>query len=153
MFLYKSSASSMGVSSGKTSFAWVDDNGVVAVRVVASTSGGQSTYAALGGTGNALLTNTPVSVKASAGELRGLDFVNTGASAAYVQIFDVASGSVTLGTTVPKMSKWVPAGGAWEEKFGDDGIQFSTAITVAATTTTTGSTAPATGIIANIVYK
>jgi hypothetical protein len=121
---------------------------------IANTTGGTSTYAALGGTGNALLTNTPVAVKASAGNVYGLDFVNPGSSAAYVQIFDVAAASVTLGTTVPKLSKWIPAFGGWEEKFaGETKISFGTAITVAATTTPTGNTAPATGIIANIVYK
>lgn len=120
----------------------------------ASTTGGTSTYAAIGGTGNALLTNSAVAAKASAGSVYGFDFVNTGTADAYVQIFDVAQGSVTLGTTVPKMFKWVPAGGAWSDTFPDEAkISFATAITVAATTTPTGSTAPATGILANILFK
>jgi len=120
----------------------------------ANTTGGTSTYEACGGTGNALLTNTAVAVKASAGNLYGVAFVNTGGVSAFVQMFDLATGSVTLGTTVPKMVFWVPAGGAWEEKFtGEAKVSFATAITVAATTTGTGNTAPSTGIMATVIYK
>lgn len=125
----------------------------IPVTLNTSTTGGWSTYSAQGGTGNALLTNSAIAIAASAASLGGVDFVNLGGSAAFVQIFNVAAASVVLGTTVPKIVKWVPAGGSWEEKFGDVGIAFSTAISVAATTTTTGSTAPGTGINANIEYK
>jgi hypothetical protein len=129
-------------------------NLIGSVNAAASTSGGTSTYAASGGTGNALLTNTPVAVKASAGCLYGVNLVNTGAAAAYVQLFDLAAGSVTPGTTVPKLSFWVPAGGSWEEKFtGEAKVAFAAAITAAAATTATGAAAPATGVLANIVYK
>lgn len=159
--MYYSTPTTHTCTSGQTCAPLTDSHGEfvpsstfpLSVNIVASTTGGWSTYAALGGTGNALLTSTAVAIKTSAGALGGVDFVNTGIAAAYVQIFDVASGSVTLGTTVPKMAKWVPAGGAWEEKFQDEGIAFTTAITVAATTTTTGLTAPSTGINANIEYK
>lgn len=129
-------------------------NLIGSVSAAANTSGGTSTYAALGGIGNALLTNSPVAVKASAGNLYGVNFVNTGAADAYVQVFDVAAGSVTLGTTPPKLAFWVPKGGAWEEKFtGEAKISFANAITIAATTTSTGNTVPATGVLANVVYK
>lgn len=135
--------------------AIASDQAAVPVALTANTTGGASTFSASGASGgNALLTNTPVAVKASAGNLYGFDFVNTGSAAAYVQLFDAAAGSVTLGTTAPKLSKWVPAGGAWEEKFAGDGkITFGTAITVAATTTATGNTAPVTGILANVTFK
>lgn len=146
----------LGSAAGAASVPVViaSDQAALPVTQSANNSGGTSTYAALGGTGNALLTNSPVAVKASAGNLYGMDFVNTGAADAYVQIFDVAAGSVTLGTSVPTMAKWVPAHGAWEEKFtGEAKVSFATAITVAATTTPTGNTAPSTGIMANIAYK
>lgn len=124
------------------------------VGASSNTTGGASTYAALGGTGNALLTNTAVAVKASAGNLYGLNCYNAGNATAYLQLFDVASGSVTLGTTVPKLSFWVPANGSFDKEFdSEEKIAFLTAITVAATTTATGSSAPATGILANIIYK
>ncbi len=115
---------------------------------------GTLSYSAQGGTGNALLTNTAIAIKTSAGLLFSVNLYNSGASAAYVQFFDLATGSVVLGTTVPKLSMWVPAGGAWEQEFTDQTkIAFGTAITVAATTTANGLTAPGTGIIANILYK
>lgn len=124
------------------------------VDSVASPTGGVSTYSAIGGTGAALLTNTVVSVKASGpASLFGISFVNSGVSAAYVQIFDAAPGSVVLGTTAPKLAFWVPAGGAWEEKWADLGVSFSTAISVAATSTATGSAAPAAGVFAALYYK
>jgi len=131
------------------------DQAALPFAATANSSGGASTYCANGASGgNALLTNTAAAVKTSAGNLYGFDFVNTGNATAYVQIFDAATGSVTLGTTVAKMSKWVPAGGSWEEKFGGEGkITFGTAITMAATTTASGNTAPATGIIANVTFK
>ena len=82
----------------------------------------------------------------------GVGLVNKGTADAYVQVFDAAS--ATLGTTVPKLSFWVPAGGSWEEKFhGESKVTLATGLTVAATTTATGNTAPGTGILANIVYK
>lgn len=118
----------------------------------ANSSGGVSTYAALGGTGNALLTSTPVLIKSGATNLYGVNFVNKGASDAYVQIFDALA--ATLGTTVPKMSLWVPAGGAWEEKYTNEAkISFATGLLVAATGTATGGTSPIAGILGNIMYK
>ena len=119
-----------------------------------SATGGVSTYCFAGGTGNALLTSTVVQVGSTAAHsLYGIDFVNTGSSAAYVQIFDLASGSVVLGTTVPKIVKWIPAGGGWEEKWsGENRLLFSTAISFAATTTPTGSTAPSTALLGNVEY-
>lgn len=129
-------------------------NLIGSINTSANTSGGTSTYAAVGGTGNALLTNSPVAVKASAGNLYGVSFVNTGNVTAFVQMFDLATVSVTLGTTPPKLAFWIPPGGSWEEKFPDEAkVSFATAITVAATTTATGGTAPATGVLANIIYK
>ena len=142
-------------SANATPVVIASDQGALPFAATANTAGGASTFCANGASGgNALLTNNPVAVKSSAGNLYGFDFVNTGAAAAFVQIFDLAVGAVTLGTTVAKMSKWVPAGGAWEEKFGGEGkISFTNAITVAATTTASGNTAPATGILANVTFK
>ena len=127
----------------------------ISASSASNTTGGTSTYDATGGTGNALLTNTVVQVgTAAAHNLYSWNFTNTGASVAYVQVFDSVAASVTLGTTPPKMSLWVPAGGAWEEKFTDEAkISFTNGIAIAATTTTTGSTSPSTGILANLAYK
>ena len=102
---------------------------------------------------NSALTNTVTAVKASAGNVFWFEFINTGASAAFVQLFNLATASVTLGTTTPTHSFYVPAGGANDKVSTIALIQCSTAISIAATTTATGSTAPATSLTINMGYK
>ena len=114
---------------------------------------GDSTWSAQGGTGNALLTNSPVQVATGAHALKGWDFTNTGVSGvAWVQVFDLAASGVVLGTTVPKLSRWVLPGGTLEQQFSPEGIAFYNAITLAATTTPNGSGVPAVGLNANLSY-
>lgn len=123
------------------------------VQNVVGAAGGTSTFSAVGGTGTALLTNSAVAVDASPGNLYGVNFYNPNSSVVYVQFFNVAAGSVTLGTTVPKLSYPIPPNGWMDTNFAGAQITFSTAITVAATTTATGNGAPSTGVTANILYK
>lgn len=96
------------------------------------------------------LTNSPSSVKVSAGTLGGWYIFNPNASPIYVQIFD--SGSIVLGSTVPVLSLGIPASAGANVEFAN-GINFATAIAVAATTTSGGSTAPSTAVAANFLYK
>jgi hypothetical protein len=74
------------------------------------------------------------------------------ATAAWIQIFNLASGSVTLGTTAPIKEFLVPFGTTQSLTF-PVGIAFGTAITIAATTTEEGATPSASGVIANVDYK
>jgi hypothetical protein len=115
------------------------------VNVDAQTGNGNSMFR------NTALSNTAVAVKASAGNLSGCHIYNPNSSAAFVQFYNVAQGSVTVGTTTPDWTIFVPALG------GVDGdilpTSFTTAITVAATTTITGGTAPSTGLLVNLRYK
>ena len=127
----------------------------VYVTVVEASPNNVLTYSAQGGTSAALLTATAVQVGATgARSLYAFDFLNSGASVAYIQIFDAVAANVTLGTTVPKLVKPVPAGySSWQESYSvGTQIAFTNGITVAATTTPTGNTAPATGINANFNY-
>ena len=90
-------------------------------------------------------------MKTGAGTFYGWDFINTGGQVAYVQVFDATA--VTLGTTTPLQSKYVPAnGGSWEEKF-PFGVAFANGLIVAATSGPTNAAAPAAGINANIEFK
>lgn len=98
------------------------------------------------------LAATATSVKASAGSIYGWDISNGGGANLYIQIFDLATGSVTPGTTTPKMSILVPAGGGNDKTFSAP-ITFGTAMTIIATTTSTGSSAPGTSPVVNILYK
>jgi hypothetical protein len=100
--------------------------------------------------------NTAQAGKASATGLHHIECSNPNSADAYLQLFDLATGSVTVGTTVPKLSLLVPAGdgtkdGAMDKFFGPP-IKFGTALTYACTTTATGSGDPTTGLIVNLAY-
>ncbi len=100
---------------------------------------------------NAALSNTAVAVKAAAGTLAGCHIYNPNSSESFVQFYNVAQGSVTVGTTTPDYTLFIPAFGAVDG--GILPIAFSTAITVAATTTIGGGTAPSTALLVNLQYK
>jgi hypothetical protein len=97
-------------------------------------------------------TTTKQAVKASAGTFGGYYIYNPNATVAYLQVFDVASASVTLGTTVPDMIFAIPAASAANIEI-TCGVNMATAITLACTTTATGLTAPTTGLDMTIFYK
>lgn len=137
-------------TTAQTNMPWCTTAGSLTVQEVPGTAGGLSTY---DGPSAAVVTNTAVAAKASAGQLYGWAIGGTGNSAAcYMQVFDLATGSVTLGTTAPKLSVAIPAGSGSNQNFAS-GIAFATAITVAATTTRTGSTACTVGLDVNLLYK
>jgi hypothetical protein len=98
------------------------------------------------------LTNTVVSIKAAAGQFGGYMFNNPNAAVMYIQIFNIASGSVTLGTTTPTYVVPIPAGASANVEFAN-GIAHATAISTAVTTTATGSTAPTTALTGFFLYK
>jgi len=96
--------------------------------------------------------NTAQSLKTDRGCLKKLHVVNTNNTSAYVQLFNVASGSVTVGTTTPDYVLFVPAEGAVIEDFSGCAMSFDIAITYAATTTATGSIDPTAGLILSALY-
>lgn len=67
---------------------------------------------------------------------------NPSAATAYIQLFDAAAADVTLGTTAPNQSYWIPPSGVFD-MFFDIPMEFQTALSYAFTTTATGNTAPA----------
>jgi hypothetical protein len=91
-------------------------------------------------------------IKASAGKIHGFNLINTNASPVYVKFFNVAE--PTVGTTAPQKTIAVPANGFVFVEPQLIGIDFLTAISVAATTTplTAGNTAPSTGLICEVEY-
>ena len=116
------------------------------------TNGGWSTFMATSGDGSTALTNSAQAIKASAGKLGGWYIYNPNATAIYVPIYNVAAGSVTVGTTNPQIVLCIPATSGANVEFSR-GIAFSTAISAAATTTGGGNTAPTTPLEANFFYK
>jgi hypothetical protein len=101
------------------------------------------------------LTNTVV----QAGEdgrlnVYGAIVGNANAAAVYIQFFDkAAAGTVTLGTTVPDFVIMVPQN--WTTEILPDRAlkYFANGCRYAATTTATGSTAPAASVVCTIFYS
>lgn len=120
--------------------------GAVGVTPTPGTTGGWAVSS------QTALTNTKTQVKASAGTVGGYIIHNPNTSAIWIQVWDVANGSITVGTTSPTWTIPIPAGSTANVEF-TCGINHATAINVAATTTATGSTAPTTAATATILYK
>lgn len=78
------------------------------------------------------LLNVAFAVKASAGTLYGMIISNAAASARFLKLFNVASGGVTPGTTVPDMTIGIQANQSINMEF-PLGINFATALTAIAT--------------------
>lgn len=106
----------------------------------ARTSGGTTFTSSLG-------TSTLTQIKGTAGQLYWLSVINLKASVLYLQIFNKASASVTLGTTTPDLVFPLPTqgdtNGAGFNFSVPNGIAFGTGISWAITTTETGSTTAA----------
>jgi len=96
--------------------------------------------------------NTAQAAKANPGVLYGLNVYNSNTADAFIQLFDLAIGSITVGTTVPKQSFFVPAAGSYDIRF-DVPMAFGTEINYACTTTATGNGDPIVGLAVNIMYK
>ena len=95
--------------------------------------------------------NTATAISGSAAQVYGWYIYNPNADAVYVQFFNTAAASVTVGSTAPYYSIGIP-GTAAANVFGP-GIDHSTAISIAITTTRSGSTSPTSTVDYNIFYK
>jgi hypothetical protein len=98
-----------------------------------ATAGGATPYY------NLDVDETEDEIKASAGKLFWIHVMNLSASVRYIKFYNATAANVTVGTTTPVLSFPVPTmadtnGAGFTIHFGDIGVQFSTAITVAATT-------------------
>lgn len=92
-----------------------------------ATSGGLTIFRSLD------LDETEEEIKATAGQLYGYYFANTNASARYLKFYNATAANVTVGTTTPVLTFYLPATSAGHVEFSQ-GIAFGTAITAAATT-------------------
>lgn len=109
-----------------------------------------NTYAATPFEADAVTTAT--AVKGSAGNVYGWYLYNPNASVCFLEVFNTAS--PTLGTTVPILSLGIPATGAANIPPGSIAVaNFSTAIEIAATTASKGSSTCGTGMTVNIWYN
>lgn len=119
------------------------------VQDVGQATGGMSFF-------TASLTSTKSQVKGSGGTIYGITAVNNGSALAYIQVFNKLSASVTVGTTAPDYVVPVPApssgtAGAGIREEYSKGLNFGTGITVACTTTRTGSTSATCDVNVNYI--
>lgn len=101
---------------------------------------------------NNAVSSTKVAALTIPARIFYVHFYNPNASGVWLQFFDLASASVTVGTTTPTRELFLPATG------GVDGPLsmpwgFDTAVTIAATTTSGGSSAPASAIHVQMEYR
>ena len=101
--------------------------------------------------GNALST-TVIAIKPGAGALSLLQCYNPNSSQIYVQLFNLPKASVTLGTTTPILSVPIAPTSTGGFALSPSGLVFTGAISAAATTTATGSSAPSTAPDCNFGY-
>ena len=103
------------------------------------------------------LTNVAQAIEAAAANLYAVVVVSPTAATvdAFVQIFNVAAASVTVGTTAPDLVLKVPFGKTVTYLVlpgDDDNDQFSAAISTAATTTPAGGTALAAASLPDVTF-
>ena len=102
-------------------------------------------------------TCTLTELKSSGGQIYWIHAMNATASVRWLQLFNVANGSITLGTTTPTLEFMIPTlgdtNGAGFTLAIPNGIAFGTAINYAVTTTKGGATAgTADDVTVNIGY-
>ncbi len=100
------------------------------------------------------LTATKTAVKTTPGVMGIMYCYNPNTSVAYIQIYNALLANVTVGSTTPTWSIAVAPSSIGGFGFGGgSGLYFSTAMSVAATTTATGSSAPSTAVDCNVGYN
>lgn len=113
----------------------------------ARTSGGTTLYK------NIDVDESEDEVKATAGQVYWIQAINTTASIIYLKFYNATTGTVVVGTTVPDLTFPVPGdtAGAGFTLSVPNGIEFGTAITIAATTGVADADSGAPGTNALIV--
>jgi len=96
--------------------------------------------------------NTAQAGATGAANLYALEIYNQNTTYTFVQFFDVATGSVTVGTTTPLFTLPIPPQGAIEKNYANP-KNFATALTYACTTTPTGNGDPTTGLVLNLSIR
>lgn len=127
---------------------------VDSVAVGASATGGATPYKSLD------LDETEEEVKATAGTVYGLYFFNAVTSKRYVKFYNATAANTTVGTTTPVMTIPIPANASdatagWIG-FGDVGVAFDTAISIACTTGLADNDTGAPGaadVVVVVIYK
>jgi hypothetical protein len=128
------------------------NNDVTVTTLPATAGAAASTMNASSSDGGTALTSTAQAIKGTAGVLYGYFIYNPNTSAVYVQFYNTASGSVTVGTTNPLFMLTIPPTAAANLWMQPGGITFGTAMSWAATSTAGGNGAPSTALDAVAWY-
>lgn len=106
-----------------------------------------------------VMGNAADAVKSSSAVVYSVTIDNSANSGAacYVKLFNLAAGSVTVGTTAPDEVIYVPAGAVVTRTYATSaapGVTFGTALSACCVTTggTAGTTSPSSGVIVSINY-
>ena len=98
------------------------------------------------------VTGTVIAISSRTCVFSSIQFLNTTAAVAYLQVFNLPAASVTIGTTAPVASFGVAASGTQTIPFPRDGwFVGGSGCSVAGTTTSAGSTGASQDV--NIVYE
>lgn len=104
----------------------------------------------------AILRDTAVTAKVEVKTgwtlVKFLHIYNPNPDDAYFQIYDEDSDDVTVGTTVPELSIWVPANGSYDSDSEWTKILHK-GFTIAATTAVDNGTLVSTGLVVNAEYQ
>ena len=103
---------------------------------------------------NIALLATPLLVLGSRVRIFSIHVENSNATKSYLQLYNAAAAAdVTVGTTTPDKTLFVPPNGAMDFDWAQDTVKYGNGLVVAATTTADGSTAPGTGLLINLDYE
>ena len=102
---------------------------------------------------NAALQATKQAVSTAKTRLYGLHVYNPNSTDAFLQLYDALVANVTVGTTTPTATFWIPALSGLDDQTFTVPEEYNTALVVAATTTVGGSTNPTTGLLVNLFYR
>ena len=98
------------------------------------------------------VTGTVIAISSRTCVFSSIQFLNTTAAVAYLQVFNLPAASVTIGTTAPVVSFGVAASGTQAITFPRDGwFVGGSGCSVAGTTTRAGSTGASQDV--NIIYE
>ena len=118
-----------------------------------ATSGGTTLYK------NIDVDESEDQVKATAGQIYWIHAINLSAAVLYLKIYNATAANVTVGTTVPDLTIPIPSNGGTDGAGFvisiASGIEFDTAITIAATTGIADNDSGATGaneVVVNLGY-
>lgn len=131
------------------------DNNIGNVDIVtlpATAGAAASTINSTSSDGGTALTSTAQAIKAAAGVLYGYYIYNPNTIAAYVNFYNTAQGSVSVGTTNPLFQLTIPPTAAANLWMQPGGITFGTAMSWSATATAGGNGAPTTALDAVCWY-